>query len=74
MNLSQQILNKYKFQFLGRETDPLFQFLDQEYVKMSQFRFKWIFLVSIERIHNPENVQIYFFNFWLLGKKLFHQD
>ena len=31
---------------------------------MSQFLFKWIFLVSIELIHNLEHVQIVFFFFY----------
>ena len=31
---------------------------------MSQFLLKWIFLVSIELIHNPKLVQIVFFFFY----------
>ena len=31
---------------------------------MSQFLFKWIFLVPIELIHNPEHVRIVFFFFY----------
>ena len=51
-------------QFLGPETEPLCQFLDPENFKMSQILFKWIFLVSIELIHNLEHVQIVFFFFY----------
>ena len=31
---------------------------------MSHFLLKWIFLVSIEVIHNPEHVQMFFFFFY----------
>jgi hypothetical protein len=38
----------------GLETDPLYQFQGPENFKRSQFLFKWIFLVSIKLLHNPE--------------------
>ena len=41
---------------IKEETDPLCEFMDQENEKISQFRFKWISLVSIEVIHNPKHV------------------
>jgi hypothetical protein len=50
---------------MGPESDPLCQFLAPENFKMSQYRFNWIFLVSIELIHNPDHVQIVsFFSYW----------
>jgi hypothetical protein len=49
---------------MGPETDPLSQFLGPENLKVSQFLFKWIFLVSIELIQSPELVEIIFFVFY----------
>jgi hypothetical protein len=49
---------------VGDISHPLFQFLDPKNFKMSQFLSKWIFLVSIELIHNPEHVQIVFLFFF----------
>ena len=43
---------------MGPETDIFCQFLAPKNFKMSQFLFKWIFLVSIDLIHYPEHVQI----------------
>ena len=46
----------------------LCQFLDPDNFKIGQFRFKCRFLVPIECIHNPKNVQKKFF--FLLKKNL----
>ena len=51
-------------QFMGPETETLCQFMGSQNFKMSQFLFEWIFLVSIEFIHNLEHVQIVFFFFY----------
>jgi hypothetical protein len=42
---------------------PLCQFLYPENCKMSQFRFKWTFLVPTELIYNPKHVQNVLFYF-----------
>ena len=50
--------------FLGPETDTLYQFLDPEIFKISQYLFKLMFLIPIELFHNPNQVQIVFFFFY----------
>ena len=47
--------------------------MDPENFRISQILFKWIFLVYIELIHNPDYVQITFFFFYWpeILKKLF---
>jgi hypothetical protein len=45
-----------------RDTFSLFP--GQENLKIGQFLFNWIFLVSIEFVHNPNLAQIVFFFFY----------